>query len=211
MAENKFWFRRHPIWTVIIVLVVIGFIGSLFSPSETSEKKEPQAPVKEEIKFSGSITDSSGDCKSSQSGEPITCKGAVDITSSTLNQENGLATVIINLAGNVPSASELKEGDILAESYQYQLWVKSNGKWLSVLFGDVRADTKKSEGGCGASYFAGGNIGSCDDSQVDFSIEGSKVTIKGPLQPKITNFRIKTLYESSSMDEDDIIDEVESG
>ena len=48
MAENKSWFRRHPVWTVIIVLIVIGFIGSLFSPSETSEKQEqPKASVNE--------------------------------------------------------------------------------------------------------------------------------------------------------------------
>ncbi|MCK5150077.1 hypothetical protein KAJ87_04090 [Candidatus Pacearchaeota archaeon] len=39
MAENKSWFRKHPMWTVIIVLVVIGFIGILFSPSETTPTK----------------------------------------------------------------------------------------------------------------------------------------------------------------------------
>jgi len=47
MAENKSWFRRHPVWTVILVLVVIGFIGSLFSPSETPEKSET-TPTKTE-------------------------------------------------------------------------------------------------------------------------------------------------------------------
>jgi len=210
MEKIKSFAKKHPVWSVIIVLVVIGFIGSLFSSPDNTQQNTNAQPQKEVIKFSGSITDNLGDCESSQSGDSIQCKGAVDITSANLNQENGLATLTINVAENVPSANELKQGDLLSESYQYQLWVKSNDKWLSVLFGDVRADTKKSEGGCGASYFAGGDIGSCDDSQVDFSIEGNIITIKGPLQQKITNFRIKTLYQSASMDEDDITDVAES-
>lgn len=211
MEKINSFAKKHPIWSIIIVLIIIGFIGSLFDSSDTNTNSQATTTTQqEEIKFSDSLTDSEGDCESSQTGNPIQCNGAVDITSASLNQENGLATVSIVVAENVPSADELKQGDILLESYQYQLWVKSNDKWLSVLFGDVRADTKKSEGGCGASYFAGGNIGSCDDSQVDFSISGNTITIKGPLQQKITHFRIKTLYQSDSMDEDDIIDVAEN-
>ena len=210
MGKIKSFAKKHPVWSIVIVLAAVGFIGSLFSSPDNTQQNTNAQPQKEVIKFSGSITDNSGDCESSQSGNSIQCKGAVDITSVNLNQENGLATLTINVVENVPSANELKQGDIISESYQYQLWVKSNDKWLSVLFGDVRADTKKSEGGCGASYFAGGDIGSCDDSQVDFSIEDNIITIKGPLQQKITNFRIKTLYSSASMEEDDIIDVAES-
>ena len=45
--KEKSWFRRHPIWTGIIILLLLGFVGSMFSDdagyedtnSETEELK----------------------------------------------------------------------------------------------------------------------------------------------------------------------------
>jgi len=119
------------------------------------------------------------------------------------------------LAENIPAVTELKEIEdenyiFWPEVYQYILSVKINNEWKDVLFGDLRADTKKSEGGCGAIYIVSQDMGICDDSQVDFLVKGNQITIKGPLQPKITDFKIKTLYEAPSMEEDNILDVAES-
>ncbi|MCD4666978.1 hypothetical protein K8R47_04190 [archaeon] len=108
----------------------------------------------------------------------------------------------IELAGDVPLQDELKVGDLGTETYQYQVWAKINEKWSNVLFGDI-TDTLGVSGGCGF------NTISCDNSQVDFSVIGNSVKITGPLILQITQFRIKTLYESGSMEEDDVIDDVE--
>jgi len=213
MEKLKSFAKKHPIWTGVICIGVLFIIIGMFGGND-SQKDTPKIQDKE-IKFLGSITDNLGDCRSSQSGESIQCRGAIDITSATLNQKSGFATAIIELSGNVPNASELKEikdekyGLLWPEIYQYQIWVKINGDWIDVLFGDLRADTKKAEGGCGASYIVRKNIGTCDDSQVGFSVEGNKVTISGPLKPEITAFRIKTLYEAS-VDEDSVTDVAES-
>jgi len=213
MAKEN-WIKKHPVWSGVIGVFLLFILIGIFSGGDNSSTTNTQ-PAKEEIKFSGSITDNSGDCESSQSGNPIQCKGAVDITSATLIQENGLATVTINLAEDIPAVSELKEIEdenyiFWPEIYQYVLSVRINNEWKDVLFGDLRADTKKAEGGCGPIYIVDKNIGSCDDSQVTFLVEGNKITIKGPLQPKITDFKIETLYEAPSMEEDNIIDVAES-
>jgi putative nucleic acid binding protein len=35
-ADQRGWFRRHPVWTVILTLIVIGIIGSAAGGSKTS-------------------------------------------------------------------------------------------------------------------------------------------------------------------------------
>jgi hypothetical protein len=210
MEKIKSFAKKHPVWTGVIGIFILFILIGIFSGgdnSSTTNTKSTQ-PIKEEIKFSKSITDANGDCD----GTP--CKEGIDIISASLNQKNGFATAIIELSGNVPSASELKEikdgthGLLWPEIYQYVVYVKINGEWVDVLFGDVRADTKKAEGGCGVSYLVKKNIGTCDNSQVSFLIEKNKVTISGPLKPKITSFKIQTLYEAS-MDEDSVTDVAE--
>lgn len=191
----------------------VGIVFREEIPSKNSQEiiqtNNQQDTPSEETEFSKFITDAKGDCESTP------CKEGIDIISASLNQKNGFATVIIELSGNVPSASELKEikdeeyGLLWPEIYQYVIYVKVNGAWVDVLFGDVRADTKKAEGGCGVSYLVKKNIGTCEDSQVSFLIEKNKVTISGPLKPEITAFRIKTLYEAS-VDDDSVTDMAES-
>jgi len=205
-VKKKNWFKEHPVLTGIIGIVMLFIIIGMFSGND-SPKETPKIQDKE-IKFSKSITDPSGDC------EGALCKKGIDIISASLNQKNGFATAIIELSGNIPSASELKEikdeeYDLLwPEIYQYVVYAKINGEWIDILFGDIRADTKKAEGGCGTSYIVRKNIGICDDSQVSFLIEGNKVTISGPLKPEIIAFRIGTLYEASV--EDSVTDIAES-
>lgn len=41
MEKIKSFAKKHPVWSVIIVLVVIGFIGSLFSSPDTNTNSQP--------------------------------------------------------------------------------------------------------------------------------------------------------------------------
>jgi len=199
--KKENWFKKHPIWAGVIGVIVLFILISIFNGGDdTSINVQEDIPsnIQEEvIKFSKSITDPSEDCEGAQ------CKEAIDIVSASLNHESGFSEVVIELNGNIPSASELKEikdeNDLTwPEIYQYVLSVSIDGKWIDVLFGDVRADTKESAGGCGAIYIVKKDMGTCRDSQVAFSSEGNKVTISGPLKPQISDFRIKTLYESTT-------------
>lgn len=41
MEKIKSFAKKHPVWSVIIVLVVIGFIGSLFSSPDANTNSQP--------------------------------------------------------------------------------------------------------------------------------------------------------------------------
>ncbi|MEA3414247.1 MAG: hypothetical protein U9Q99_01850 [Nanoarchaeota archaeon] len=41
MEKIKSFAKKHPVWSVIILLVVIGFIGSLFSSPDTNTNSQP--------------------------------------------------------------------------------------------------------------------------------------------------------------------------
>lgn len=176
-------------------IVFRGEIPSKNNP-ETEQITNQQYTQKEISSFSKSLTDTSEDC------EGGSCKDAIDIISASLDYKKGSANVVIELKGEVPRASELKEIEdenslTWPEIYQYVLSVKIDGEWVDVLFGDVRADTKESAGGCGPIYIIRDNMGNCADSQVKFLTENNQVTISGPLNVEISDFRIKTLYEST--------------
>ena len=213
--EIKFKFCFLAILSVIL--------SSCASPQSTLQEESETKEISKGATFSKSINDPADDCIGSQTGDVIECNKAVDIISVGIEQKNKIITVDIELAGNLPSVSELKEvessvGIILPELYQYTIDIKIDGNWRTVLFGDMRADTKKSEGACGSIYIFKSNIlGACKDSQVKFLINENKVQIVGPLNIPIDNFRITTLYEEPFLgkegifvDKDDIIDEVES-
>ena len=215
-SKMRGWMKRHPIWTAVIVIVfiIISLLGQREQSTQTEkvvgeaetggeEAKVETKEISEEVTFSKSINDPAEDCISVQSGKSIICDKGVDIIAANIEQKNGIATIDIELAGDIPSSkNELKIGELGAETYQYQVWIEMNGKWSSVLFGDV-TDTLGVSGGCGVSAI------SCDDSQVTFSINGKKAKIIGPLKSEIAKFKIKTLYQSASLDKDDISDEAE--
>jgi len=189
---------------IIVLLFIMAIIVTGCSTAKTIEKSKNL-----------DANDAINDCVSSQSGETIACNAAVDIVSASIEQNNGIVDIEIELVGEVPPVNKLKEVEVfpnafLPEIYQYEVWAEINGKWSSVLFGDRRADTKETEGGCGTSYLLDATLGSCQDSQVEFSINKNIVKIKGPLNVPISKFRVTTLYESGSLDKDNIIDTAES-
>ncbi len=97
--------------------------------------------------------------------------------------------------------NQLKTRDLFSETYQYQIWIKSDGKWKNVLFEDV-TDMLGVAGDCGC------NAKSCITSDVEFSIKNNNAKIYGPLMESFDSIKIKTLYQPVSLDEDDVIDEV---
>lgn len=186
---------------LIILLISLILLAGCGESPEITDKQELPEPS---ISFSKSINDASEDCISLQTSSSIKCDKAVDIISADINHKDEIITVEIELAGKVPSSKyELETGELGAETYQYKIFIKKDGKWKSILFGDV-TDTLGISGGCGYSH-----PDSCVDSQVDFSVNNNKVKIVGPLKSKIDKIKIETLYQPGSLDEDDMEDIVE--
>ncbi len=49
MGKIKSFAKKHPVWSVIIVIVVIGFIGSLFSSPETNTNSQPTTTTQTQL------------------------------------------------------------------------------------------------------------------------------------------------------------------
>ena len=216
------------------IIFILSILILLISCTNTSSNRDAESgiekitmPIEEEtiiseekvivepVKFSKSSIDVTNDLISLHSEKIVNYNSAIDIVSARINQTNGVVIVNIELSGDVSNLkNELRIGDFgMSESYQYQLWVEIDDNWESMLFGDI-TDVLGVTGGCGASYFTGSNIHSfkenyCENSQVYFTINKNKIVIKGPLKSRITNFNIKTLYQSGTLTESDLMDEMD--
>lgn len=191
---------KKGLFGLIIVLILISGCGQ--EVEEQTEKGVETEKPSNEITFSKSLNDPTEDCISQQTSNPINCNKAIDIISANLKQENNKLTAEITLSGSLPKSSELKEGEILSESYEYSITMNFESKPKESWYGAIAKEGIS--GGC--VYYTFDEICNKD---INVQIIGNKIILKGDLSNKIQSWEVKAIYGSSSLDEDDIEDVLE--